>query len=398
MPSFQSENYSYQYIDQSDTLDQFCKSIKGAHWIALDTEFIREKSYYPQLCLVQIGVPGQAACIDPLRINDLAPLYELLYDRSIVKVLHACSQDLEIFVHLQGKVPGPIFDTQLAAPLLGLPEQMGYANFVKDRLGLSLDKTQTRTDWSHRPLSEKQLKYAGDDVRYLADIYLTFSKQLDDLGRLDWLQAEFSPYEQLERYRLDPAQVWKRIRGVEKLRPAALSIVQLLARWREQLAQQRDLPRNWIFKDDALIDIARLAPQQPDELTEIRSLPPKSITRHGQQIMSLVQEGKQRQPDPLPDWKKRTKPSGQEEALADLLHAQLRLLADRHKINSTVLAGRKDLVAMVQGDRDVPVLHGWRRKMAGEELLAMCDGQRLVSVRNGHVDIEKVADNQPVTE
>ena len=136
----------YQYIDQPDTLEQFCKSIQGVPWIALDTEFIREKSYYPQLCLAQVGVPGQAACIDPLRINDLAPLYELLYDRSIVKVLHACSQDLEIFVHLQGKVPGPIFDTQLAAPLLGLPEQMGYANFVKDQLGLSLDKTQTRTD------------------------------------------------------------------------------------------------------------------------------------------------------------------------------------------------------------------------------------------------------------
>jgi ribonuclease D len=398
MPSHQSENHSYQYIDQPDTLEQFCKSIKGAPWIALDTEFIREKSYYPQLCLVQVGVPGRAACIDPLRIDNLAPLYDLLYDRSIVKVLHACSQDLEIFVHLQGRVPGPIFDTQLAAPLLGLPEQVGYANFVQDRLGMSLDKTQTRTDWSHRPLSEKQLKYAGDDVRYLADIYPAFSGQLDDLGRLDWLQAEFSPYEQLERYRLDPAQTWKRIRGVEKLRPAALSIVQLLASWREQLAQERDLPRNWIFKDDALVDIARLAPQQPDELTKIRSLPPKSVTRYGQQIINLVREGTQREPDPLPDWKKRTKPSGQEEALADILHAQLRLLAERHQINSTVLAGRKDLVAMVQGDRDVPVLHGWRRKMAGEELLAMCDGQRLVSVHNGHVDIEKVAGNQPVKE
>jgi len=389
MSSPQSDSHSYQYIDQPDTLEQFCKSIAGAAWIALDTEFIREKSYYPQLCLVQIGVPGKAACIDPLGIDDLAPLYELLYDRSIVKVLHACSQDLEIFVHLQGKVPGPIFDTQLAAPLLGLPEQMGYANFVKDRLGLSLDKTQTRTDWSHRPLSEKQLKYAGDDVRYLADMYPTFSKQLDDLGRLDWLQAEFSPYEQLERYQLDPAQVWKRIRGVEKLRPAALSIVQLLARWREQLAQQRDLPRNWIFKDDALVDIARLAPQQPDELTKIRSLPPKSIARHGQQIISLVEEGKQRQPDPVPDWKKRTKPSGQEEALADILHAQLRLLAEKYKINSTVLASRKDLIALVQGDETVSVLRGWRREMAGEELLAMCNGKRTVSISNRNVEISE---------
>ncbi|MFQ5644885.1 MAG: HRDC domain-containing protein, partial [Thiogranum sp.] len=276
---------------------------------------------------------------------------------------------------------------------LGLPEQIGYANFVKERLGLSLDKTQTRTDWSRRPLSEKQLRYASDDVRYLADIYPLLRQELDALGRLDWLQSEFSPYEQLERYRLDPAQVWKRIRGVEKLRPAALSIVQLLARWREQLAQERDLPRNWIFKDDALIDIARLAPKQPDELSRIRSLPPKSITRHGQQIIRLVREGLQREPDPLPAWKKRAKPSGQEEALADVLHAQLRLLADRHRINSTVLAGRKDIVAMVQGDGDVPLLHGWRREMAGEELLAMRDGQRLVSVRNGHVEIKKATDS-----
>jgi len=364
-------------------------SIRSASWIALDTEFIREKSYYPQLCLVQIGVPGRAACIDPFGIDDLEPFYELLYDRSIVKVLHACSQDLEIFVHLQGRVPGPIFDTQLAAPLLGLPEQMGYANFVKERLGLSLDKTQTRTDWSHRPLSDKQLRYAGDDVRYLADIYPTFSRELDELGRLDWLQAEFAPYEQLERYQLDPAQTWKRIRGVEKLRPEALSIVQLLSCWREQLARERDLPRNWIFKDDALIDIARLAPQQTDELTKIRSLPPKSVTRHGQQIFSLVQEGKQRQPDPLPDWKKRAKPSGQEEALADILHAQLRLLADRYRINSTVLASRKDLVALVQGDEAVPVLHGWRLEMAGNELLAMYNGERTVSINNRNVEVSE---------
>jgi len=389
MSPSRSDSHDYRYIDQSDTLERFCRSIEDASWIALDTEFLREKSYYPQLCLVQIGVPGRAACIDPVRIDDLAPLYALLYDRSITKVLHACSQDLEIFVHLQGKVPGPVFDTQLAAPLLGLPEQMGYANFVKDRLGLTLDKTQTRTDWSRRPLSEKQLRYAGDDVRYLADIYPAFCAQLDELGRLDWLQAEFSPYEQLERYQLDPAQVWKRIRGVEKLRPAALSIVQLLAGWREQLAQERDLPRNWIFKDDALIDIARLAPQQQDELTGIRSLPPKSADRYGQQIVSLVEEGKQRRADPLPAWKKRARASGQEEALADILHAQLRLLSDRHKINSTVLASRKDLIALVQGDEDVPVLRGWRFEMAGHELLAMYNGKRTVSVRNRNVEVSE---------
>ncbi|HHH43862.1 MAG TPA: ribonuclease D [Gammaproteobacteria bacterium] len=382
-----NDPHQYRYIDQHAALADFCASLQGVDWIALDTEFIREKSYYPQLCLVQVGVPGQAACIDPLRIGDLSPLFELLYDRSIIKVLHACSQDLEIFVHLRDEVPGPIFDTQLAAPLLGLPEQMGYANFVKDRLGQSLDKTQTRTDWSRRPLSDKQLRYAADDVRYLADIYPGFREQLDELGRLEWLQSEFEPWEQLERYRLDPAQVWKRIRGVEKLRPAALSTVQLLAEWRERLAQERDLPRNWIFKDDVLIDIARLAPQQPAELKKIRGLAPKSADRWGERMIALVREGKQRPPEPLPDWKKRTRPSGQEEALADILHAQLRLLAERNHINSTVLASRKDLVALVQGDEDVPVLHGWRREMAGNELLALYNGKRTVSVKDGSVEI-----------
>ena len=389
MSSASSTDTAFETIESTEALAVFCSTLQGAPWLALDTEFIREKTYYPKLCLIQIAVPGHIACIDPLRIDDLTPVLDLLYNPTIVKVLHACSQDLEIFFHMKGDVPRPVFDTQLAAPLLGLPEQMGYGNFVAEMLGLTLDKAQARTDWSRRPLETSQLSYAADDVRYLAEIYPKISERLSELGRLDWLNSEFAEYERAERYENDPASAWKRLRGLDKLRPRALAIIQLLAEWREQTAQHKDLPRNWIIRDDGLIDIARLAPDKPEKLGRIRNLQARTAERYGTRLISLVQEGSQREPQPLPGWKKRSKPTAQEEALADILHAQLRLLADKHRINSTVLASRKDLLNLAGGDTDVAVLHGWRGEMAGAELLAICAGQRLVSVDNGKVVVSE---------
>jgi ribonuclease D len=383
----------FLYVDRAEPLAEFCTAIKDVPWLAFDTEFIREKSFYPKLCLIQVGVPGSLACIDPLALEDLSPLLDLLYDRSIVKVLHACSQDLEIFAHLRGEVPGPIFDTQLAAPLLGLPEQIGYAGFVKEMVGLTLDKAQARTDWSRRPLGAAQLSYAVDDVRYLVEIYPRMRARLQELGRLEWLASEFEPYERVERYLPDPANAWQRIRGAEKLRSQALSILQLLARWREETAQAKDLPRNWVLRDEILVDIARLAPERPESLAKIRNLPPKTLDRYGQTLLELVRDGRERQPQAAPAWKKRPKPTAQQEALADLLHAQLRLLADRFQVNSATIASRKDLLSLVQGEQDIGILHGWRREMAGAELLAMRDGKRRVSVQDGRVVISAASDS-----
>jgi len=385
MPPATSTNTAFEYIDSADALAVFCNTLHDAPWLALDTEFIREKTYYPKLCLIQIAVPGHIACIDPLRIADLTPVLNLLYSPAVVKVLHACSQDLEIFFHMKADVPRPVFDTQLAAPLLGLPEQMGYGNFVTEMLGLTLDKAQARTDWSHRPLQTTQLSYAADDVRYLAEIYPEIRQRLSDLGRLQWLNSEFAEYERTERYQNDPSDAWKRLRGLDKLRSRGLAIIQLLAEWREQTARHKNLPRNWVVRDDVLFDIARLAPDNPAKLGRIRNLQAKTIERYGARLIGLVQEASRREPQPLPGWKKRSKPTAQEEALADILHAQLRLLADRHRINSTVLASRKDLLELARGDADVAVLHGWRREMVGAELLAICEGQRIVSVDNGKV-------------
>jgi ribonuclease D len=378
-----------EFIDTPEALTAFCTALRGSEWLALDTEFIREKTYYPQLCLVQVGVPGRYACIDPLALADLQPLYELLYDGSITKVLHACAQDLEIFVHLTGRVPGPIFDTQLAAPLLGLAEQIGYANFVKEMLGVDLDKAQARTDWSRRPLSAAQLTYAADDVRYLAEVYPLVTQRLGAQGRLGWLAAEFEPYERLERYQLQPDDVWQRMRGLEKLRPRALSIVQQLTAWRERQAQEKNLPRNWIIKDEVLLDMARLAPQDSDALASIRGMQPRTVERHGAMLLDLIRTAAAQEPQPLPGYIRQARPTAQEEALADVLHAQLRLLADRHDINSATIASRKDLLALVRGE-PTALLRGWRRSLAGNELLAMRDGQRLVSISNGQVEISNL--------
>ena len=376
-----------EFIDTPDALAEFCASLKGCEWLALDTEFMREKTYYPKLCLVQVGVPERCACIDPLALDSLEPLYDLLFDTSITKVLHACSQDQEIFANLAGKVPTPIFDTQMAAPLLGLAEQIGYGNFIHEVLGVSLEKAHARADWSRRPLSSEQLEYAADDVRYLAEAYPQVRDRLAKQGRLAWLEAEFAPYEQLERYQSTPPNAWKRIRGLEKLRPKALSIIQQLAAWREQQAQDKDLPRNWIIKDEIMIDIARLAPQKIDALSAIRGMPPKTVERYGQKLIELVAAGAGREPQPLQARGRRERPGVQEEALADILHAQLRLLAQQHAINSALIAGRKDLIALIRGEK-TRLLSGWRREIAGEELLALRDGQRLVSIRENHVEIK----------
>lgn len=381
-----------EFIDTPDALAEFCASLEGCEWLALDTEFIREKTYYPKLCLVQVGVPERCACIDPLAIEDLEPLYQLLFDISITKVLHACSQDQEIFANLAGRVPTPIFDTQLAAPLLGLAEQIGYGNFIKEVLGVSLEKAHARTDWQRRPLSSEQLEYAADDVRYLAEAYPKVRQQLAEQGRLEWLDAEFAPYEKLERYQSDPPNAWKRIRGLEKLRPKALSIAQQLAIWREEQARDKDLPRNWIIKDEIITDIARMAPTKVEALSGIRGMPPKTASRYGRQLIEQVALAADRPPQPLEARGRRERASAQEEALTDLLHAHLRLLADAHGINNTLIAGRKQLLALIR-DEKTPLLNGWRREIAGEELLAMRDGQRLVSVRDRQVVIETVTGN-----
>lgn len=381
------EGIETRYVDTPDALRQLCQSLQGQPWIALDTEFLREKTYYPRLCLIQLAVPGLAACVDPLALESLEPLLDCLYDRSMTKVLHASSQDLEIFHGLRGALPGPLFDTQLAAPLLGLQEQLGYGGLVKELLGISLDKGHARTDWTARPLSARQIRYALDDVIYLAELYPQLLERLQTQGRLAWLAADFERLEDPARYRTAAGDAWLRIRGHERLKPRALGVLQALAAWREDLARSQDRPRNWILRDDILMDLARLQPDSRQALQQIRNFPEKTLHRHGDDVLSLIAEASGRAPATAPAAVRRERPSAREEALADALHAQLRLIADRHAINPAVVASRKQLLALVQGERDMPVLEGWRREVAGAELLAMLEGDRTLSVRDGQLQV-----------
>ena len=239
------------YIDTADALDSFCGMLRAADWIVLDTEFLREKTYYPKLCLLQVATPDSVACIDPLALDELTPLLEILFDEGITKVMHSGRQDMEIFYHLAGKLPSPVFDTQIAALMLGYPEQVGYASLVKGELGIELDKLHTRADWTQRPLSDDQIQYAADDVIYLVEIYQRLSEKLATLGRRDWLLEDFQRLTDADLYDNPPADAWQKVKGGNRLRGDSLSIMQALAGWREQVAQQKNRPKGWILRDDA---------------------------------------------------------------------------------------------------------------------------------------------------
>lgn len=371
------------YIDTPSSLDAFCQQLGTAAWIALDTEFLREKTYYPKLCLIQIATPEVVACIDPIALDDLSPLLEIIFDEGITKVMHSGRQDMEIFYNLHGKPPSPVFDTQIAALLLGYADQIGYANLVKEMLGVELDKLHTRADWSLRPLSADQLKYAADDVVYLADIYRKMTAQLTEMGRLAWLSGDFERLASPELYDNPPGQAWLKVKGGNRLKGASLSVLQALAEWRETTAQQKDRPKGWILRDDALVDIARHQPLSMEALGKIRGLSDGLVRNSGKLLVKLVSEAADRPPVPFPDTGKRIKPTPDQNALVDVMMALVRMSGEQNDLNPAVLASRKQLEQLVHGDTDINVMQGWRKKFVGEQLARFLDGDLNLSVANG---------------
>lgn len=377
------------YIDTPDKLRELCASLTGIPWIALDTEFLREKTYFSKFCLLQIAAGEVVACVDPLALPDLGPLLDILLDPGIVKVFHSGRQDMEIFYHLCGKLPGPVFDTQLAAPLLGLGEQISYAGLVAELLGVSLSKSHSRTDWSRRPLSPEQLRYAADDVIYLARAYQTMLPRLEKLGRLSWLDEDFAELLDPALYENPPELAWQRVGGVYQLKPKQLSVVQTLAAWREQTARAQDLPRGWILKDDALFDLARQQPANAEQLSHVRGIDERMVKRHGAMLCRLIQEAAARPPQALELKGRPTKKTAEQEALLDLLTAVVRLRAAQNTLNAAILAGRKDLEQLLDGEPQARLLHGWRKTMAGDELAAVLRGDLALTVADGRLHIGK---------
>ncbi|MEY4719907.1 MAG: hypothetical protein RL563_2525 [Pseudomonadota bacterium] len=369
-----------QYIKHPEQLAPLCELISREPWIALDTEFLREKTYYPKFCLLQIAAPGWVACVDPLAIPDLSPLLTAIYNPAITKVLHSCRQDLEIFFQITGRVPEPIFDTQIAAPLLGFQENPGYAMLVSSFLNINLNKAHTRTDWSVRPLSEDQIQYAADDVIYLCKIYNLMCEQLSQLGRLDWLDSDFALLNDPELYQLSPENAWLKIRGKNKLTGRQLSILQSLTEWRERTAQNENKPRNWLFPDDMLLELAKLQPVTLSDLAKIRNINERSVNRYGKVLCELIDEARQRPPKPLKEKDQPAKKTQHHEAVLDVMSAVVRIRAEENSLNPIILATRKELEQLLFGDENCPLLQGWRHNMAGRELQGLLQGDYQLSL------------------
>lgn len=380
---------SYLFVERDDQLAALCARLAGAEWLTVDTEFLREKTYYPQLCLIQIASATETACIDPQKISSLDPLIALFADPRILKIFHAARQDMELFWNNHRMLPAPVFDTQIAAPLLGYPEQMGYAALVKERLGIDIDKSETRTDWSRRPLTQSQLDYAAADVRHLAALFPALRDELVARGRLDWLNEDFAALSAPAAYENHPEQAWRRLRGLHKFRGPALSCAQALAAWREQRAQQENRPRKWVLDDDALLTLARIKLHSVDDLKRVRGLPPGVIDRYGAQLVALLDAARERAPEPLPDFERLETLSEDQEAAVDVLTGVLRQLAATQALNPASIASRKDLQNLVRGARDdSPLLHGWRRGIAGEKLLDVLEGRCRLCIAAGELRVE----------
>ena len=376
-------------VDTPEALAELCRRLDGCDWLALDTEFHREKTYYPQFCLLQLATPELVAWVDPLTVPDLGPLLELLNGEQIVKVFHAARQDLEIFYHLTGRVPAPVFDTQVAAPLLGHPDQAGYGALVSAVLGVNLSKGHARADWTRRPLPAKQLEYALDDVRYLARLYPQLRDELQQRGRLQWLAEDFAALVDPAQYENPPASAWRRIRGTDRLRAAQLAVLQKLAAWREQSAQQENRPRNWLVRDDALLDIARQMPASRKDLEHMRGLNERLVRRYGDTLLTLIAEARTAKPEPLPAGGSPVRLDHGQEALVDALTAVVRLRAAEQQLNPSVLASRKDLERLAAGQRDLALLRGWKKALIGEDLCAMIEGGMGLEVKDGRLAITR---------
>jgi ribonuclease D len=380
-------NKNFLTIENEEDLGKFCEQLKGSPWLAVDTEFERTQTYFPELCLLQVANADIAAIIDPIAIADLDPFFEVLYDKSITKVFHSGHQDLEIFFNLKGSVPTPIFDTQIAAPLLGYAEQIGYAKLVHKLSGVELGKAFTRSDWKQRPLKQGQLEYAINDVTYLGIAYVQFVEKLEKLNRLAWLEKDFSEMTNPDRYQPDPEHIWKKIREAKKLKGKKLAVLQKLAAWREITAREKNRPRNWLIRDDAIVDMAQLLPEDLNALTKIKGVQGKFVKNHGVELLKIIHSAMELSPEPLANIRQSEKLTGQQEAMVDALSVIVRLQAQIHEMNPTALASKKELQAFVQNQDESILQSGWRKPLIGDALAEFMSGNQSISLINNKLSI-----------
>ena len=394
-PSDAAENLSVTPITKTDALRAFCESQAGSAFLTVDTEFVRESTYYPQLCLVQVAGDTEAAAIDTLAEGlDLSPLFDLLKAPDLIKVFHAARQDLEIFYTLTGAVPAPVFDTQVAAMVLGFGDQVGYEVLVNKVLGRSLDKSSRFTDWSHRPLTDRQIKYAMADVVHLRPIYEELSRRLGENGRAHWLSEEMQVLTGEDTYRNDPDEAWRRLKA-RGLRPRPLAVLKQVAAWREREAQRRNTPRNRVIRDDTLLDIAGSMPSEPKDLARIRGLG-KNVpdSRMGTDILKAVADAMAIPKEDLPVHKRREAPPPGVGPTTELLKVLLKARCDKLGIAPRLIANSEELEKLAMDDvADIPSLKGWRRELFGNDALALKHGRLALTIADNAVDVMRLEED-----
>jgi ribonuclease D len=380
-----------ELITSTTALAEFCARAKTFDFVTVDTEFLRETTYWPKLCLLQAATPDEAILVDPLADGlSLAPFFELLANPAVVKVFHAARQDIEIFVKLAGVVPQNIFDTQIAASVCGFGDSVSYDNLVRSVTGVELDKSSRFTDWSHRPLTEKQRLYALADVTHLRDIYLKLRQQVTDTHRWDWVEDELTILRSIDTYVVKPENAWERFK-TKLSKPRDLAALKAIAAWRERRAQDSDQPRSRILKDDALVELAMQRPQTPEAFDKLRAVQ-RGYGRSSAaaEIIGLIRQVEALPKSELPPANERYRGPSPKGAVGDLVRVLLKAVSEEHGVAARILATSDDIDALVLDDEaDVPALRGWRRKLFGEKALAIKHGKiGLAATRKGVIEIE----------
>jgi len=391
----------HDLITTTDALADLCERLSKSEFVTVDTEFMRENTYWPELCLVQIANDKEAAAIDPLADGiDLQPLLDLLTENEdILKVFHAGGQDVEIIVNLTGKTPHPIFDTQIAMMAISQSEQIGYANLVESWLSITIDKGARFTDWSRRPLTDRQIEYAIGDVTHLSEIFPEILKKLVKTGRGAWLDAEMEKLAEVSNYVTDPDLAWRRIRSQGR-NPQVLGRLKALAAWRESEAQHKNIPRGRIMRDETMADIASHPPKQQKDLAKVRGL--SAAWREndiGKRLMKVIEKAGPLDKDEMPEKMKRGAPLGKEGALvADLLKLLLKIRAREIDVAARLLTKADEMEALAAGIRELPVLNGWRYDVFGRDALELVEGKLAFAVKDGKLTMTHIDDMQAAME
>jgi len=380
-------------ITQPEALAELCDALAKAEYITVDTEFMRESTYWPRLCLIQVASPDVEALIDPLAVGDLAaqkaflkPFFALMANPDVLKVFHSGRQDIEIIYYLAGLIPKPVFDTQIAAMVCGFGESVGYVALVNKLCKTKLDKTSRFTDWGRRPLSRNQLDYALADVTHLRNVYEKLQRQLHDTGREPWLAEEMADLTDPSNYEVEPEDAWRRMKLRVRNR-RQLAVLMELAAWRERVAQEQDQPRPRILKDEALNDVAVQAPPSTQELSRLRTINEGfARSTRGQDVIAAVARGLERDLEEVPEIKRGQPMPPEAQAVVELLRVLLKAVAARHDVAARLIATSEDLDRIALDDEaDVHALHGWRRELFGEQALALKAGRLTLGVENGQI-------------